>query len=836
MANFIVNQTTDDGTGNQVGTLSYAIAQANQMAGDDTITLANNVRVTATMQSLIDSNISIVGGNYTLSGDANNDGIANAGDVRTLFIKSGTVDISDLTITNGVAKGGDASDSGGGAGMGGGMFVYDGNVTLNNVDFTNNIAQGGSSSSLGVSPGGGIGLISTSGIDGANGSNGAFNYSYYGNGTDGTDGGNGSNGGFATDGGNGGIGGYGGDSYYANGGNGGNGGTGGNGGFGGAGGNGGSGGDGGYGNGEGAYGGNAGFAGDGGDGGFGGAGGLGGFGGAGGVNADTSSQISANGGRGGDGGFGGGGSKGGNGGSNGGDAIGGDGGLGGYGGGGAIGGSGPAGNGSAGLGGFGAGLGVAGGAGGGAAGMGAAMFIRSGTVTLNDTTFTNNSATGGTGGNNGQGLGGAVFIMQSTTNTNGNNQGMPTTLATVTGSNITYSGNSAADDAGTATDNDNIYGTITITNSNAAPVAVDDAVTTDEDSLLSGNVLTNDSDPDSDPLTVTEVNGNAADVGSQVTLTSGALLTVNSDGTFDYDPNGQYESLGAGESTTETFTYTIDDGNGETDTATATVTINGVNDAPILEQLIDDQIIATNDPLSFDTSVYFSDADANDTLTYSASNLPSGFSIDTNTGIITGSSNTAGITPVTVTADDGNGGTITDTFELIVANNKGTPNPDVIFMNMVNGSGINAKASNDIVFGSSTKDQISGGDGDDTISGDGDNDILTGGKGNDTITGGDGDDKLFGGFGNDLLDGGLGSDTLIGGFGDDTFILASGEGTDTIKKFKLGEDKIGLEGGLTYNDLSFSGNSIIETSTNEVLADLPGFDTTTLSSSDFLAF
>ncbi|RQH21671.1 hypothetical protein D4Z78_09220 [Okeania hirsuta] len=473
--------------------------------------------------------------------------------------------------------------------------------------------------------------------------------------------------------------------------------------------------------------------------------------------------------------------------------------------------------------------------GGGGAGFGGAIFVRTGSLSFNNTSFTNNSATGGTGGNDGLGLGGAVFIMQSTTNTNGNNQGMPTTLATVTGSNVTYSNNSAADDAGTATDNDDVLGTITITNSNAAPDAVDDAVTTDEDSLLSGNVLTNDSDPDSDPLTVTEVNGNAADVDIQVTLTSGALLTVNSDGTFDYDPNGQFESLGVGESTTETFTYTIDDGNGETDTATATVTIDGVNDAPVLAQEIDDQIISTNENLSFDTSVYFSDVDTNDTLTYSASNLPSGFSIDTNTGIITGSSNSASITPITVTADDGNGGTISDTFELILANNQGTPNPDVIVMDLVSGNRINAKASDDVIFGSSANDKLGGWTGDDEIDGDGGHDVLSGGWGHDTLTGGDGDDKLFGGFGNDLLDGGLGEDTIVGGFGQDTIVIASGEGMDTIRFFQPGVDKIGLADGLTFNDLSFSGNKIIETSTNEVLAKLPWFNTAHLDSSDFLA-
>lgn len=116
---------------------------------------------------------------------------------------------------------------------------------------------------------------------------------------------------------------------------------------------------------------------------------------------------------------------------------------------------------------------------------------------------------------------------------------------------------------------------------NSSPDAVDDDVATDEDTTLNGDVLADnsngvDSDADGDPLTVTAVDGNPGNVGVQVTLGSGALLTVNAGGTFTYDPNGQYDSLAAGESTTDAFTYTIDDGNGGTDTATVTVTIAGV--------------------------------------------------------------------------------------------------------------------------------------------------------------------------------------------------------------------------------------------------------------------
>ena len=85
-------------------------------------------------------------------------------------------------------------------------------------------------------------------------------------------------------------------------------------------------------------------------------------------------------------------------------------------------------------------------------------------------------------------------------------------------------------------------------------------------------ILSNDFDPDGDPLVVTEVNGNVANVGTPIIIASGARLTLNADGGFTYDPNGQFESLALGESTTDTFTYVVEDGNGGTDTATVTVT------------------------------------------------------------------------------------------------------------------------------------------------------------------------------------------------------------------------------------------------------------------------
>lgn len=121
---------------------------------------------------------------------------------------------------------------------------------------------------------------------------------------------------------------------------------------------------------------------------------------------------------------------------------------------------------------------------------------------------------------------------------------------------------------------------------NQPPQAQDDAFTTDEDTVLNGDVLADngngaDSDPDSDPLTVTAVNGATGDVGTEITLGSGALLTVNADGSFVYDPNGAFDGLQVGDDPGEDgFTYTISDGRGGTDTVTVTITIMPVNTPP----------------------------------------------------------------------------------------------------------------------------------------------------------------------------------------------------------------------------------------------------------------
>lgn len=128
---------------------------------------------------------------------------------------------------------------------------------------------------------------------------------------------------------------------------------------------------------------------------------------------------------------------------------------------------------------------------------------------------------------------------------------------------------------------------------NDPPIAQPDTAMVDENTILSANVFADngagvDSDPDGDALTVSQVNGVGANVGTEITLASGARLTVNADGTYDYNPAGQFETLRSGETASDSFTYQISDGRGGTDVATVNITITGVSDAPILDLDSDD--------------------------------------------------------------------------------------------------------------------------------------------------------------------------------------------------------------------------------------------------------
>jgi hypothetical protein len=150
---FTVMNTSDSGA----GSLRQAILDANAQAGADVINFDPAAFSTPSTIRLLSSLPDVTGdltingptaARLTISGDANNSGANDDGDVRILSVSAGDVTLSDLTLTNGRARGadgvngdiygGDAGDAGGGA-----IYVGGGAVTLNNSTLSNNTAQGG---------------------------------------------------------------------------------------------------------------------------------------------------------------------------------------------------------------------------------------------------------------------------------------------------------------------------------------------------------------------------------------------------------------------------------------------------------------------------------------------------------------------------------------------------------------------------------------------------------------------------------------------------------------------------------------------------------------------
>ena len=113
-------------------------------------------------------------------------------------------------------------------------------------------------------------------------------------------------------------------------------------------------------------------------------------------------------------------------------------------------------------------------------------------------------------------------------------------------------------------------GTATVTSTisvlmNCAPIAVPDAATTPEETLVDVSVLANDTDPESDALTVTAVDDPA--LGTASIVAGGTKVRYTPDVDVCSPP-------------TDSFGYTISDGHGHTATSTVTVTVSCSNDGP----------------------------------------------------------------------------------------------------------------------------------------------------------------------------------------------------------------------------------------------------------------
>ncbi|MBV2134264.1 tandem-95 repeat protein, partial [Pseudomonas sp. MAP12] len=196
--------------------------------------------------------------------------------------------------------------------------------------------------------------------------------------------------------------------------------------------------------------------------------------------------------------------------------------------------------------------------------------------------------------------------------------------------------------------------TITVTAVNDAPVAVDDAASTAEDSVLTGSVEldANDSDLDGDSLSV---------VAGTFATAQGGSITIAADGSYSYTPAANFHG-------TDSVDYTVTDGS-LSDVGTLTITVTPVNDTP---DAVNDSVTVAEDSGTTVINVLGNDStgpDSGETLTVTGVTQPAvGGSVSLVGGVVsfTPDANWNGTTSFTYTVSDGNGGSDTATVDVTV--------------------------------------------------------------------------------------------------------------------------------------------------------------------------
>ena len=250
--------------------------------------------------------------------------------------------------------------------------------------------------------------------------------------------------------------------------------------------------------------------------------------------------------------------------------------------------------------------------------------------------------------------------------------------------------------------------TITVDPVNDDPVANPEAETTPEDTPVSGNVLSNDSDVEGDTLTVTaatvDTDGDgtpeALALGTATPLTNAAgdpigTLTLGTDGAFTFTPAADYDGP------VPQVAYTVADGNGGTASSTLDITITPVNDPPVANP----DVVTTLEGAPVSGNLLTNDTDIDGgTLTVIAASVdtdgdgtPDALSL----GVATVLTNAAGdpigtltlgtdgaftfvpaagydgpVPQVTYTISDGNGGTARSTLDITLTPVEDTTNTD----------------------------------------------------------------------------------------------------------------------------------------------------------------
>nr|ALV86468.1 adhesin [uncultured bacterium 19] len=359
--------------------------------------------------------------------------------------------------------------------------------------------------------------------------------------------------------------------------------------------------------------------------------------------------------------------------------------------------------------------------------------------------------------------------------------------------------------------------TVTLNLSDTTPTAVAESASVAFNSLITGNLLANDSGVDG-PLQVTQFSLGAVTVnvlagGSNTIDSAGGLLTVNADGSYSYQsqlPGIKVltgSSLATWEESTNLYSFTSGNawntsGNLNLSSLTAarqadTVFVNGAKNGVGVgqtgsgtvgngENLIIDLLETTNEvtigiaqlntnqnPANAQWFAYAADG----TLVTSGNFMAATSTSNGNEYTLTIAHASAFEYVRLAWANNSNGFVLSsldlarnpsnyvETFDYTVSDADGdiasasftfTPAAASIVPN----SQITGSAASDTLGGNEAANPMVGLDGDDALRGYGGADELQGGNGNDFLAGGVGNDSLIGGGGNDVMNGGTGADTF----------------------------------------------------------------------------
>jgi|GEM_PF-6079255 len=185
--------------------------------------------------------------------------------------------------------------------------------------------------------------------------------------------------------------------------------------------------------------------------------------------------------------------------------------------------------------------------------------------------------------------------------------------------------------------------TITITGTNDAPIAVIDVANTNENSLITIDVLANDTDSDTldnssnftlDSVLISTNNHSTGYDASKVTTNSTVTIVDNK---LVFTPNDEFDYLAQNDTAEVVITYVMSDDEGTTSTNTTTITITGTNDAPIIS-------VEANDKASEDFIENINSITTSGTLSLNDKDTLNTVSANVDSVIISGDSSVGSLT------------------------------------------------------------------------------------------------------------------------------------------------------------------------------------------------